>query len=201
MATTTDRHVPVLRLALIVSLAALVLPAAALAHSSISPPVAQAKTLQQFTLELQAEKPNAKTVRVEIDVPDGFGIETFPASPGWKRQVTEVGSGEDAHAIRVIWTGGEPSARDDPVFRFTGTLAEASTYGVKVRQVYSDNSVVDWAGPEDSEQPAAYIRGVSSIGGDGAGSSTLDVIALVGAGLAVLLALFALLGRNGRPLA
>ena len=64
---------------------ALVLTSAAAAHSSISPPIAKAKTLQQFTLEVQAEKENARTTRVEVTFPDGFNVETFPATLGWKR--------------------------------------------------------------------------------------------------------------------
>jgi len=179
------------------ALGALTIVASAAAHSSISPPVAKIKTLQQFTLELQAEKEDATTTRVEVTFPDGFDVETFPATPGWKRSAVTAGSGEEALVRRVVWTGREPSTDTDPVFHFTATLAEAKNYGVKVRQIYSDGSVVDWAGPEGSERPAAFIQGVSSLGGSS--SSTLTIVALVVAAIGVVLGIIGLATR-GRPL-
>ena len=169
----------------------------AAAHSSISPPVAKANTLQQFTLDVQAENPDAVTTRVEVDFPDGFHVETFPAAPGWKRSEVTEGSGEEAAVRRVVWTGREPSADADPVFRFTGTLSEAKTYGAKVRQIYSDGEVEDWSGPEGSEKPAAFVEGVSTLGGGG--SSTLSIVAIIVAAVAVLIAVVGLVAK-GRPL-
>ena len=178
---------------------ALVLAAGAAAHSSISPPVAKARTLQPFTLELQAEKEDARTTKVEARFPDGFNVETFATAPGWTRKAVTQGSGEEEHVQRVVWTGGEQSPRDDPVFRFTGTLDSAQTYGVSVRQFYDDGSVTDWRGPEGSEEPAAFVQGVSSFGGGG--SSAWGIVALVVAALALILAFAALLVRGGsRPL-
>jgi len=90
--------------------------------------------------------------------------------------------------------------RADPVFHFTATLESAKTYGVRVRQLYSDGSIVDWAGAEGSEQPAAIVEGVSSFGGGG--GSTLAVFALALAGLALIVGLASLVVRGGtRPLA
>jgi len=185
-------------LAAATALGALTIVSNAAAHSSISPPVAKSKTLQQFTLELQAEKENATTTRVEVTFPDGFHVETFPATPGWKRSAITVGSGEEAAVRRVVWTGTEPSPDADPVFHFTGTLAEPKTYGVKVRQVYSDGEVADWTGPEGSDTPAAFVEGVSSVGGSS--SSTLTIVALVVGGIGVLLGIVGLTTK-GRPLA
>lgn len=178
------------------ALAALVAAPVALAHSSISPPVAKANTLQQFTLEVQAEKEGATTNRIEITIPEGFDVETFAAAPGWKRQAVSAGSGEEQHAQRVVWTGGESAPREDPVFHFTGTLQSARTFAVEVRQTYSDGSVVDWAGPRASEHPAAYVEGFSSIGGGG--SSTLAIVALIVGALGVLLGIVALAIASGR---
>ncbi|HLM36504.1 MAG TPA: DUF1775 domain-containing protein [Gaiellaceae bacterium] len=180
------------------ALCALAIASNAAAHSSISPPVAKIKTLQQFTLELQAEKDDAVTTRVEVTFPDGFDVETFAATPGWRRTEATQGTGEEALVRRVVWNGREASPDADPVFRFTGTLAEAKTYGAKVRQIYSDGEVEDWAGPEGSEKPAALVEGVSSIGGNS--GSTLAIVALVVGGIGVLLGILGLTTK-GRPLA
>lgn len=188
----------------VATLGSLVFAAGAAAHSSVNPAVAKAKTLQPFTLELQAEKEDAVTNRVEVTFPEGFHVETFAAAPGWKREVVaeesgEEGEGEEHGDIRrVIWTGREASPEDDPVFHFTGTLSEAKTYGVQVRQTYSDGEVEEWVGPEGSEKPAAFVEGLSSLGGDS--SSTLTIIALIVGGIGVLLAVVGLVTR-GRPLA
>jgi len=180
-----------------VALGALAAAPCASAHSTISPPSAKTKTLQQFTLEVQAERPGAITNRVEVTFPAGFDVETFAASPGWKRSVTTEGAGEEASVRRVVWTGREASPDADPVFSFTGTLAEARSYGARVRQVYSDGEAEDWAGPEGSDKPAAFVEGVSSF--DGGSGSSLTIVALVLAGLGVLLAIVSLMTR-GRPL-
>ena len=185
-------------LAAAIALGALAIVSSAAAHSSISPPVAKSKTLQQFTLEVQAEKEDAVTTRVEVTFPDGFEVETFAASPGWKRSEVTERTGEKAPVRRVVWTGRETSPGADPVFHFTGVLAEAKTYGAKVRQVYSDGEVEDWAGPEGSEKPAAFVEGVSSVGGSS--SSTLTIVALVVGSIGVLLGILGLTTK-GRPLA
>ena len=86
---------------------------------------------------------------------------------------------------------------EDAVFRFNASTGGARTYVFDVRQTYSDGSVVEWSGPESSDAPAPSIMAVSSFGG---GTSTLAIVALVLAGVALVLSLASLLARSGRPL-
>ena len=110
------RRLPVLALA---TVGALVLVAGASAHAIVSPPVAKAKALQQFTLSVPTEKENATTTQIELTVPAGFAIDSFePAPTGWKRQVQSTGSGEYAVVQKVTWTGGSVPTGEDSVFRF-----------------------------------------------------------------------------------
>jgi len=163
-------------------------------------PSLRRKTLQQFTLEVQAEKEGARTTTVELSVPGGFNIESFADTPGWKRQVTSEGSCEEAHAQRVVWTGAEKSGRDDPVFHFTATLDSAKTYAVKVRQVYDDGSLVDWDGPRRL-RAACRLRQRRLVDRWGRPDDAHDRCADRG-GVGVLIAVVGLLGRaGGRPLA
>jgi hypothetical protein len=67
-----------------------------------------------------------------------------------------------------------------------------------VRQTYSDGSVVDWTGPESGDTPAPVVEAVSSFGG---GTSTLEIVAIVLAGIALAVALVGLFVRSGRPVA
>jgi uncharacterized protein YcnI len=179
---------------------ALVAAETAWAHAAISPPVTKAKSLQLFTLAVPTEKAGLTTA-VELTPPGGFGIDSFAPSPGWKRRVQQSGSGNAAVIQKITWTGGHVPTGEDSVFQFLASPASSKTYVFRVRQTYSDGSIVDWSGPESSDTPAPRIEARSSLGGGG-GSSTLEIIALALGGAAILLSGLALVGRGeGRPLA
>jgi len=170
------------------------------AHAEISPPETKSKTLQLFTLAVPTEKEGLTTTKVEITPPSGFGIDSFVPTTSWKRQLQQTGSGENAVIQKVTWTGGKVPTEEDSVFQFLASPDSNKTYTFAVRQTYSDGSVVDWSGPESSDTPAPRIEAKSSLGGGG--SSTLAIIALVVAGIAVLLAGIGLATRGGsRPVA
>ena len=171
------------------------------AHAEISPPVTKSKTLQLFTLAVPTEKEGgATTTKIEMTPPSGFGIDSFAPAIGWKRQLQQTGSGENAVIQKVTWSGGSVPTGEDSVFQFLASPESSKTYTFAVRQTYSDGSVVDWSGPESSDTAAPRIDAVSSLGGGG--SSTLAIVALVVAGIAVLLAGVGLATRGGsRPVA
>jgi len=170
------------------------------AHAEISPPVTKSKTLQLFTLAVPTEKEGLTTTKIELTLPSGFGIDSFVSETGWKRQLQQKGSGENAVIQKVTWTGGSVPTGDDSIFQFLASPDSSKTYTFAVRQTYSDGSVVDWSGPESSDTPAPRIEAKSSLGGGG--SSTLSIIALVVGGIGVLLGAVALATRGGtRPVA
>ena len=162
--------------------------------------MALAKKGQVFTLAVPTEKEDLTTTQIELTPPSGFAIDSFVASPGWKRTVQQTGSGEEAVVQKVTWTGGDVPTGEDAAFQFLASPDAAKTYTFAVRQTYSDGSVVDWNGPESSDNPAPTIEAVSSLGG---GTSTLAYVALGLGALALLVALAGLLSRGGgsRPLA
>jgi uncharacterized protein YcnI len=182
-------------------LAALGVTGAAWAHAHVSPPVALAKEGQVFTLAVPTEKEGLTTTEVELVPPDGFSIDSFAPSPGWKRDVQTTGSGEEAVVQKVTWSGGKVPTGDAAFFQFLASTDASRQYTFDVRQTYSDGSIVDWSGPESSDTPAPVIDAVSSLGGGG-GSSTLDVLAVVLGTLALVVAGIALFtGRGSRPIA
>ena len=181
-------------------LAGLAFASSAWAHAEISPPVTKSKTAQLFTLAVPTEKEGLTTTKVELTPPSGFGIDSFVPAVGWKRQLQETGSGENAVIQKVTWTGGRVPTEEDAVFQFLASADSNKTYTFTVRQTYSDGSVVDWSGPESSDTPAPTIEAKPSLGGDG--SSTLAIIALAVAGVAVVLSGLSLAMRGGtRPVA
>jgi uncharacterized protein YcnI len=183
-----------------VTVLGLLLASSAWAHAEISPPVTKSKTLQLFTLAVPTEKEGLTTTKVELTPPSGFGIDSFVPAIGWKRQLQETGSGEEAVIQKVTWSGGRIPTEEDAVFQFLASPDSNKTYTFKVRQTYSDGSVVDWTGPESSETPAPVIEAKSSLGGGG--SSTLAIVALVVGGIGVVLGGIALATHGGsRPVA
>jgi uncharacterized protein YcnI len=193
---------PAGRRALVLLLAAtvaLVTASSAAAHAEMSPPVALAKHLQLFTLAVPTEKENATTTEIELSPPQGFSIDSFVPSPGWKRTLQQTGSGENAVITKVTWTGGKVPTGEDSTFSFLAQPAGAKAYTFGVRQTYSDGSVVDWSGPESSDNPAPTIEAKSSFGGGGA--STLTIVALALGALGTVIAVVALISGGRRELA
>lgn len=189
-----------LALSAFVVLAALTITAAASAHAKVSPSVVQAQDSEVFTLAVPTEKENATTTSIEFTPPKGFSIDSFFPSPGWKRSVQTTGSGENAVVEKVTWTGGKTPTDEDSAFSFLASTSGSGTYTFAVRQTYSDNSIVDWAGPESSDSPAPKIKAVSTLG-RGGGTSTLGIIAVALAAVALIVAGAGLLSRSGRSLA
>jgi uncharacterized protein YcnI len=183
--------------------AMLLLPAGAAAHARVSPAVSLSGQLQLYSLAVPTEKDNATTTKVVLIVPSGFSIDSFVPSPGWHRVLQQSGSGENAVVQRVTWTGGHVPTGEDALFQFLAQPASSGTYRFTVEQTYSDGSIVDWTGSENSQAPAPTIEVKDSLGG--AGTSVLTIVALVLGVLGLLAGGFALLGGGGsrgdRPLA
>ena len=180
-------------------LAALTFAATASAHARVSPVVALAKQLQLCTLSVPTEKENARTTTVELTPPAGFAIDSFVPAAGWKRSVHQTGSGDGAVIQKVTWSGGSVATGEDAAFSFLASTGASKTYTFTVRQTYSDGSVVDWTGPESSDSPAPTVKAVTSLGGGG--TSTLDLVALALAAVALIVAVTGLVAGGGRTLA
>jgi uncharacterized protein YcnI len=174
----------------------LMLAGSAFAHANVSPPVVVSKKGQFFTLAVPTEKENAATTKVELTLPSGFSIDSFAPAAGWKREAQTTGTGQNTVIQKVTWTGGNVPTEEDAVFQFLASTDAAKTYSFNVRQTYSDGTVVDWAGPESSDTPAPTVEAKSSLGGGG--SSTLGIIAVALAVLALIVAVAGLVGTSER---
>ena len=183
----------------IAAVTVMVLAPGAFGHASLSPPVVLEGHGQLFSLTVPTEEEGLTTTQVELTVPEGFSLFSFGATPGWKRTAVSTGSGEERRVTSVKWTGGDVPHGEAAVFQFVGLPDGAENYRFIVRQTYSDDSVVSWSGPEGSDKPAAAVDAKSSLGGGG--NSTLAVIALILAAVAVLVGLGGLVAGRGRQLA
>ena len=175
---------------------ALVFTSAAWAHAEVSPTVVLAKHAQEYGLLVPTEKENLTTSSIELTVPSGFAIDSFVPSPGWKRTEQTNGSGEEAIVQKVTWSGGKVPTGEDAAFHFLATANDSKAYEFKVRQTYSDGSIVDWSGPESSDSPAPTIEAKSSFGGGS--SSTLGIVAIALAGVALVVAIVGVVAGAGK---
>jgi uncharacterized protein len=166
---------------------ALALPAAAQAHVSLHPNEVPTGAFATLDIRVPSESHTANTVKVDVQVPEGF-VEVSPeALPEWDVKVTKAKlakpiQGDDGpitEAVKEIeWT---PSAgskgippgqfKNFPIStEIPGKPGQTLTF--KVLQTYSDGEIVRWIGGPDSENPAPEID-VTAEGGvlqDAAGS-------------------------------
>jgi len=174
---------------------ALVVASSAFAHARVSPAVSLSKELQLYSLAVPTEKANLTTTKIVMTVPKGFGIDSFVSTPGWTRKVQQQGSGEDAVIQQVTWTGGNTPTGEDSFFQFLAQPSSDGTYTFHVQQTYSDGSIVDWSGPESSDAPAPTIEAKSSLGGS---TSTLTIVSIVLAAVALLVAIGGIVMASGK---
>ena len=92
----------------------------------------------------------------------------------------------------MTWTGGKVPTGEDSVFGFNASTNGSKMYLFTVRQTYSDGEVVDWSGPESSDTPSPRLEAKSSLGGGS--SSTLGIVALIVAGIALVVGVVGLAG-------
>jgi uncharacterized protein YcnI len=195
MTPMARRWTPRLAVAALVGL--LAVPAVALAHARVSPAVSVSGQLQLYSLVVPTEKAGVTTSKIVMTVPHGFGIDSFvPPPSGWRQQVRSTGSGDSAVVQKVTWTGGRTPTGEDSLFQFLAQPASAGDYTFRVRQTYSDGSIVVWSGSESSDAPAPTIQVKSSLGGGG-GTSVLTIAALVLGVLGLAGGGFALIGGGG----
>jgi uncharacterized protein YcnI len=177
------------------ALPALVVASSASAHARVSPAVSLSKELQLYSLAVPTEKSNLTTRKIVLTVPQGFGIDSFVPSPGWRRVLRQTGSGESAVITKVTWAGGKVPTGEDSLFQFLAQPASSGKYTFQVQQTYSDGSIVNWTGPESSDAPAPTISAKSSIGASGV--STLTIVALAVGAMALIVGGTALVTGGG----
>jgi uncharacterized protein YcnI len=173
------------------------------AHVRVLPEEVPADNFEVFTVRVPTEK-DIPTTGVRVEVPEGFDISRVQPMSGWDYELEE-----EAGAVRAItWSGGEIGETEFQQFYVQGkTPAEPGEYLWNAYQTYEDGSVVEWVGPEDSEEPASVVRvaegdAASQKSGPKALSSTgasTPIAAYGGLGvgiLALIVATVALLRRN-----
>lgn len=121
--------------------AALLLPGAVFAHSTVSPTQTATSKYESFSLSVPTEK-DIPTVGMRLIVPAELDRVTPVVKPGWNIQILKDATGK---VTELSWTGGSIPAGQKDFFIFSGRTPATSTVLVwKAYQTYRDGTVVNW---------------------------------------------------------
>lgn len=173
------------------ALALLLLPMSVFAHATVSPTSSRPGAYEKYVVRVPNESDNP-TVSVSITFPDQVRVISFSDVPGWKLETVMDSTGR---AISATWTGSLPPERFVEFPFVAVNPKSAASVAWPIRQTYANGTVVNWAGPRDSNNPAS----VTTIAG--AGLAWDRWLPTVLAGLALVVASIALAvgSRAGRP--
>jgi periplasmic copper chaperone A len=155
-----------------VAASALAAPAAAGAHVTLQPNTATAGAFTVENVRVPNERDNASTVKVDVQLPHGFGFASYEAKPGWTVKVTKEKLAKpiqtddgpiDEEVRRITFTGHGPNGKiapgqfmDFPLsVQIPGKAGDKLTF--KAIQTYSNGEVVRWIGAPDSDTPAPIV--------------------------------------------
>lgn len=155
-------------LLLVALLAAVAVPAAG-AHVTVNPREVPAGSFARFDVRVPNERPNADTVKLTIQIPEGLEFVSFLPKPGWKRTVEtekldEPVTNDEGETITeriasVTWEGGRIAPGEFDEFGLSAKVPEAAGTELvfPAVQTYSNGEVVRWIGPADADEPASRV--------------------------------------------
>lgn len=173
-----------LTLAASFALFALVAPAVARAHVTVTPPFVDADAKATISFEMPNERPPHATISLEVTAPPGVELASATPPAGWRLALTRN---------RARWTGGRIDGQRTVAFPLVVTArTRAGSQIFKAVQGYDDGETVNWN---------AGLTVLPAVG-DEAPSQHLDRALAAGAvGLAVIVVSFFGLRRlRRRPL-
>jgi len=139
---------------ILASVAALLMPAAAEAHVSITPRESTQGATERYTVRIPTEGKVA-TIAAEIEIPEGVIVETLQAPAGWKHDVKR----KDDRIVAITWQANVAPGE----FIEVGFVARNPRQGAEIvwtlRQRFADGTVSDWTkAPNGSTRPTAVTR-------------------------------------------
>jgi uncharacterized protein YcnI len=140
--------------------------APAVAHVTVQPNEAIAGSFSRFVVRVPNERPDAGTVKVQVNFPP-IAFVSFEPKDGWERKVRNVELDEPIEAFgqeitesvgSVTWSGGRIGPGEFDEFGFSARMPEeAGPIVFEAIQTYDSGEVVRWVGEADSEEPAAAV--------------------------------------------
>src|SRR3712207_4663432 len=139
----------------------LLVAAPAFAHVTVRTDNAAPEAFAKYTVRVPNEKDDASTVRVDLQMPDGFSIGGYQPVQGWDISVE--------NNVLVI-DGGEIEPGQFQEFSFSAqNPAEEGDLQFPAIQTYDDGQKVRWVGDENADEPAPVVMIAGTAEGHGHG--------------------------------
>lgn len=152
--------------------ALVVLAVPALAHVTVRTDDPSAGGFAVYTVRVPNERDDAATVKVQVQMPEGFEASRYQPHPGWTLTLADG---------VLVAEGGEIGPGQFDEFRFQARNPEEPTeLRFPALQTYDDGEVVEWIGEPDADEPAAVVKIVAEEDprADAAAASPMVVAAL-----------------------
>ena len=135
------------------ALLALLIPAAARAHVSITPRDSNAGATEKYVVRVPTEG-KITTVGADLEVPDGVVVEVLAAPAGWKYEVKR----QDDRIVAISWTM-DVKPGEFVEFAFVARNPRDQRRLVwKLRQRFADGTVTDWTNGPQGVRPTAVTN-------------------------------------------
>ena len=132
---------------------ALLIPAAARAHVSITPRDSNAGATEKYVVRVPTEG-KITTVGADLEVPDGVVVEVLAAPAGWKYEVKR----QDDRIVAISWTL-DVKPGEFVEFAFVARNPRDQRRLVwKLRQRFADGTVTDWTNGPQGIRPTAVTN-------------------------------------------
>ena len=132
---------------------ALLIPAGADAHVSITPRESTQGATEKYTVRIPTEGKVATTA-AELEVPEGVIVETLQAPAGWKYDVKR----KDDRIVAITWLADVKPGEFIEVAFVARNPRQGGQIVWTLRQRFADGTVTDWTTGPQGTRPTAVTR-------------------------------------------
>ncbi|ARU63383.1 hypothetical protein CBW65_22115 [Tumebacillus avium] len=154
--------------AVITTAAFTLLAGTASAHVTVWPKATTTGAYEKYTVRVPVEK-EVNTTKVKVEFPAGMKVSTVKPLTGWNYEFEKDSEGVNKAVTWTAAAGGGIKPHEFVEFEFVGANPQEAGEGTlvfKAYQTYADNTVVEWAGAPDSDNPASVTSLTQAAAGD-----------------------------------
>lgn len=130
---------------------------AASAHVTLHPEESSTDAWEKYSVRVPVEKDN-NTVKLELQVPDEVDLANVMPKESWDY---ELEKDEDDAITSVTWEATDDGIGPNEFTEFyivAANPSESTDVSWNAYQTYEDDSIVEWDGEPDAEEPAAVTE-------------------------------------------
>lgn len=127
------------------------------AHVTVHPEESSTDAWEKYSVRIPVEK-DMNTTEVELKAPEGINIVSVMPDANWDYELEQD---EDENISAITWTATDDGIGPNEFIEFYFVAANPSETGEfswDAFQTYEDDSVVEWDGEPDAEEPASVTK-------------------------------------------